>query len=359
MKGSIRFYKGRGYVVRYYDKTGRKWIYKSFKVEDDAELFRAHLNVSRVEGSLDFRDYSKENPLGFRPLSEKWLSYRKGELRCFKNPVLHMRYACSFFGNKNIKAIGYPELEDFTKSLPAHLKPKTKHNILSTVHSFFAWVHRRERSRGFSMPEFPTVAFELGWRRTVDKDTQGAIIEEVERISPVKVWIGVKWLSTYVSIRPIELINIKEGDFDLSLGVVNVKHTKEKKPKIVPMLPEDIDLIKSFPAALPHLYFFRHTKRNGIRYGEKLLYKYWVRACKNLGIEGVDLYGGTRHSSVRALRDIFSPEQIKRGTMHSTNKAFERYFQIELQDARQVYLHTSCTYKKREGGRAKILKIRG
>lgn len=158
-----------------------------------------------------------------------------------------------------------------------------------------------------------------------------------------KIWIGIKWLATYLSIRPIELINIKEGDFDLSLGVVNIRYNKEKKPKIVPLQPEDLNLIKSFPRALPHLHFFRHGKRKGVsekkrkRFGKDYLYKWWKIACKDLGVEGVDLYGGTRHSSVKALRDRFTPDQIKKGTMHHTNKAFERYFQIELEDSRKIY----------------------
>ncbi|MBU1902677.1 MAG: hypothetical protein KJ573_03700, partial [Proteobacteria bacterium] len=67
-------------------------------------------------------------------------------------------------------------------------------------------------------------------------------------------------------------------------------------------------------------------------FGEHLLYEYWKRACSNLNIEGVDLYGGTKHSSATALRIYRTPEQIKRATMHSTNKAFERYFQMELED---------------------------
>jgi len=54
----------------------------------------------------------------------------------------------------------------------------------------------------------------------------------------------------------------------------------------------------------------------------------------------VDLYGGTRHSSVRALREWLSPEQIRKGTMHPTNVAFERYYKIELEDMRNVYRHT-------------------
>jgi integrase len=160
---------------------------------------------------------------------------------------------------------------------------------------------------------------------------------------------------TYVNIRPSELINIKEGDFDLSLGIVNVRYNKESKPKIVKLLEEDIELVKSFPSALPHLYFFRHGNRKGVprskahRFGKDYLYTWWKRACKNLGIENVDLYGGTRHSSVRALREYFSPEEIKQyGTTHSTNKAFERYFQHELGDQEKIFKKARVGKKKGE-----------
>lgn len=54
----------------------------------------------------------------------------------------------------------------------------------------------------------------------------------------------------------------------------------------------------------------------------------------------MDLYGGTRHSSAIALREYRSPEEIKRATMHSTNKAFERYFRMDGDDLRAIYSDT-------------------
>jgi hypothetical protein len=75
----------------------------------------------------------------------------------------------------------------------------------------------------------------------------------------------------------------------------------------------------------------------GDRFGDKYLYKWWVKACENLGIEGVDLYGGTRHSTLRDLRRYRTPEEIRLASMHSTNKAFEKYYQIEPEDLRKIY----------------------
>jgi hypothetical protein len=86
----------------------------------------------------------------------------------------------------------------------------------------------------------------------------------------------------------------------------------------------------------------------------KHFYKWLQRACDNLGLQVVDLYGGTRHSSAVALRSSHTPEQIKRATMHSTNKAFERYFQLSKEELRDVYSVTSgetLGQRKRHPGR--------
>ena len=93
---------------------------------------------------------------------------------------------------------------------------------------------------------------------------------------------------------------------------------------------------------VPHLYFFRHGEgisgaTAGERFGQRYLWKWWKKACENLGISDVDLYGGTRHITATALGQMLTPEQIKAGMMHSTNRAFERYFQKQAGAARGVY----------------------
>ncbi|MBW2610067.1 MAG: hypothetical protein JRC68_06960 [Deltaproteobacteria bacterium] len=96
---------------------------------------------------------------------------------------------------------------------------------------------------------------------------------------------------------------------------------------------------------MPHLYFFRHDrarkgvhKKNKGQFGEKYWYKWWKKACRNLEIEGVDLYGGTRHSTVIDLGEHYTPEEIMlNGTGHTTNKAFSRYFQLKVDKKREIY----------------------
>ena len=80
-----------------------------------------------------------------------------------------------------------------------------------------------------------------------------------------------------------------------------------------------------------------------------------VRACKNVGVEGVDLYGGKRHSTLTALGEFLSPEEVKRGSLHKTNKALERYLQGKARYAKKV---SAQVLKMQEEKKGKVIKPR-
>jgi len=103
-----------------------------------------------------------------------------------------------------------------------------------------------------------------------------------------------------------------------------------------------LDSKKATTMSIPDMYFFRHQAgRSGIKPGDKFGPKYfkvwWDKACKNLGIENIGLYGGTKHTVATALGSILTPEEIKRGgTGSRTNKAFDRYFQPQRREKLKV-----------------------
>ena len=94
--------------------------------------------------------------------------------------------------------------------------------------------------------------------------------------------------------------------------------------------------------------FFRHEKRKGVSakllkaggmFGKDYFYKYWRKACQNLGIDGVSVYPGTKHSTTTAARfEVgMSPEEIRMElTEHKTNKAFDRYLLVDAVRQRQA-----------------------
>jgi len=121
---------------------------------------------------------------------------------------------------------------------------------------------------------------------------------------------------------------------------LRVRHPKEGGTKWVPVDDEDRALVRGMPRGFAGSPFFGAcAEERGVApekpFAERRLYAWWKKACANLGVEGVDFYGETRQSP--ALRSQFSPEQIKGATMHTTNVAFERYFQTGPEDLKDLY----------------------
>lgn len=325
--------------VKFGRETSRRFEGHNYR---GARQFLEGLRFKTVEGSYDQRDYQKCSPLGLHPQSRRWLKTKTGKSAGYlANLARWMDLACAELGpTTNVKHIGFGHIEDLVLSQP--VSDKTRADMAACYNQFFKWVARREN---IPMPVMPRIKYSLGWRNIIDLDTQRRIIDEVCRICPNKrIWIGIKWLATYVAIRPKEMWSLKERHIDVDGYIVLPPGiTKEARPKLVPMLDEDIAIYRELPTSLPDLPFFRRHKGKGVsRPGElisrRAFYRWWKRACANLGIDGVDLYGGTRHSSVSAMGEYFTEEQIKRdATQHSTNKAFARYFRSDAAPKRAIY----------------------
>jgi integrase len=368
MKGNIYLRNGK-FIVRY------RGVYRNCSSRKEAEEILTGLRFKDYEGTFDVRDYRKDQPLGFANLTRKYLEYRKGEIKCLRNPRNHLNHASAFFGNRSIKEIGFGDLEDLLRALPGTLSGKSKKNIFTTLHAFFAWAQAREYID--RVPKFPEIRYTLGFRNTVDKETQNLILEEVKRISyhvNPRIWFGIFLLANYPKVRPGELIQVNEKDIDRVNGAIWIRHTKEGREKRIFLLPEDLEFIKSLPQGFPEMPFFRHEKRKGVstshrlkysgRFGKDYLYKWWKRATSNLGIEGVDLYGGTKHSTVTAAREQMTPEEIRRYlTEHQTNAAFDRYLQVDAQKQREASRKIRATQVlhkvSEQENKGKILKLHG
>ena len=329
-----------GWQVRFGAKIGRHFPLNNLI---GAERYLNFLRHQEDEGIFDPRDHqARRNPLGLKKQGDKWLALKKKQIkpRSYANLARYMKCAYDYFGRStNVKVIGYAQLEDFLFK-KSSWSEKTRANCKSVLHSFFKWASRREC---IPMPDMPDVTYELEWRNVVDIQTQQNIISTVKELSfkvNPKIWFAINCLATYISIRPSELVVIKEKEIDTNMGCFIIPHPKEKRPKVAYLLGDDLRFIKSLPRGLPDMYFFRHPPglrgaQAGQRFGNRYLYKWWKKACAELGIDGVDLYGGTRHSTATALGRICTPEEVRDATGH-TSKAFERYFQNKQARALRV-----------------------
>ena len=321
------------FVVRYGQITKRFDNYK------EAHQFLIGLRHQEGSGQFDARDYqAKSKPLAFNRLAEEWKALKAGAVRpktlgTIKNALDH---AGAVFGEANIKSIRYAHIEDFMAGL--NLAPKSKANTLSILKQFWAWVVARYDIQPIKV--WPVISQpQMRFRNTVSIQDQELILAEVKKITQAtrpRSWLAIKWLMTYINVRPGEMINLKEGHIDRSRGllIIPAPVAKERKDKIVLLLDEDCELISGFPLCFdPDTPFFRHTSGRyvGQALGKQRLYRDWKMACKAIGIDNVDLYGGTKHSTAMGLRlnDAATYEEIRKITGHTTNKAFDRYLKLE------------------------------
>ena len=323
---------------------------------DSYSLANRHLTGLRYkvdEGSFDPIDYKLNNPLSFKKKSEEWLEIKKGNVRKTTYQILarHIYRAGEFFQDKDIRKI---RLEDFQHFLQGftHLGDKSLHNHLSTLKEFYKWLE--DNNSIPRKPKFPKVEFDLAERKTISRETQIKILDELKRIAPSNVWLAIKWLMTYTVLRPHVIQHIRDSWIDKEKWIIHIPKEVEKsrKGKKVHLTEEDIEIIKSSPEALnKELFYFRN--KDGSQFGRKKLYKWWKKACRNLGIEGIELYGGTRHSSCIAMGELgYSPETIRLASQHATDKSFTRYFKFEDNVHRKIY--SACSPDKpRKGSRGK------
>ena len=157
-------------------------VTKRAKTYREAERILDSLRWEVDKGSFDVRDYKRDNPLGFENLARKWLALKQEAVKAksFNNLENYMARAINEWGQLNIKNIGYGEIEDFI--FAQNVSDKTRANIKSCLHDFWEWLRKRKVLSIAQLPEFPEITFELGWRQTVDRSTQEAIIDEVYKI---------------------------------------------------------------------------------------------------------------------------------------------------------------------------------
>ena len=340
-------------------------IYKRFKSYPEAAQFLSGLRFKESEGSLDKRDYQKDQPLAFSSQISKWLTIKKKEVKLttYRNLSRYIHKALESIGDKNVKYISNGDIQDFLYADETAASSKTRSDIRSCLNQFFTWLEDRE---GIKKPSLPKIKYELGWRNLTDLTTQRSIIDHLYEIAPEKVAFGVDLLATYPKLRPDDLRRIAEKDCDGQFIIILHPTKKSNARKVIQLLPEHaeqwVQLSKKYPA-LPGMPFFRHhgeTKAAPLNevYGKDYLYKWWKRACSDLNNEGLDLYGGTRHSTVTAIATMADEASAKKASAHETNKAFARYCQAEDAVAYNMASMVRAKTKCRNGAGAKITTIK-
>lgn len=341
-------------------------IYRNFAdyIQAEQELnYLRHEKGSRARFNPD--DYRSARPNSFRMLKDKYLK-RKENLSSFRDIARYINRAADYFDLTNIRDISGADIEDYLFSIQG-ISEKTRHNHMTQLRDFWSWCLKRGNIISvYEMPMFPDIHYELGRRKLTDWNTQELILSTVKDLSyhvNPKIWFGIDILATYTALRPDDLRRVHENSLDVQSGFLTIFNpTKRKnKFKVIRLIDDHVktwrELQRQFPA-MPDMPFFRHNGginrvKAGEPFGEKYLYKWWTKACIEIGLEGVPLYPGTKHTTATETARLLGTEKALTAS-GLTNKAFNRYCEIENSDSFETV--TAIMKKKKKS--AEVLRLK-
>jgi len=322
-------------------------IYQRHQSYENAAQALNHLRYEKGNRSdrFDPDDYKTARPNSFASLAPKYFD-RKSKLASFRKIKSIIERATSHFYSLNMREITGGDLDDYLYGIP-DISEKTRHNHCSQLHDFWTWCYERGVIRLDEFPKFPKIDYELGYRKITNWDIQEKVISKVREMYAVnpKIGLAVDMLAQYTALRPDDLRRVNESSFDEKTGWLTIHNPTKKKNKFkyIKLHQDHIDewkaIQKKFPA-LPETPFFRHVTsirraKQGILFGPNFLSKVWNRASKEVGLEGVPLYPGTKHTTATETAKMMGSEKALNAS-GLTNKAFERYCQLEKADAIEV-----------------------
>jgi integrase len=275
----------------------------------------------------------------FGVLCEKYLNILEhGDLRpaTLRRYWAHYRRLEWYLGSRQVKHITYAVLED-TKVRISDLAPKTVYDMFGFLKTFLVWCVKREDIDLKVVPPFPKLSKYMGLRKIVDKETQANIIEKIKTlyVHAPKAHLGAQILATYPKIRPGELMQVTEAHLDLTDGWITIPAPKEQRePKKIKLTDKHITLLRANVSGNPDRKLL--SFEDGRPFGRDYLYDAWTKACRELGIEGISLYAGTKHSTATALAKVYPYKMVKEAAGVSS-RAMERYINISEEDVVALY----------------------
>lgn len=334
----------RGNRVRIYsDKHGlpldslkrAERVLEGIRYEIDNDRFDPARYIAREREEYEFHsrmekwtaDYERKKGRG-----EISSSYLK-EIRRYGG-----KYFIPFFGNSDLRDIHTKHVKDFSDWLPESLSPKTRKDILDTLNKFFNDMKDLEiLEKAPIIPKISVPEPPFNW---CDMETQEAILREIPRIH----W-PIMWFIAKQGVRPSEARALHWEDLDLKNDVVCIRRafslndlrmtTKGKHADWLPLHPEVKRLTLELPRGISGFVF----TYKGRHYSESMMRKLWKAACKKLGITGLSLYQGTRHSVASdAVQRGLSLYDVMDALRHKDIRTTMKYSHLEMEGKKRGLL---------------------
>lgn len=245
---------------------------------------------------------------------------------------LYNNHLKPYFGDMDMRVITAGEIVKFYRGFKKTLRQRE----LATAELRVILKDAVSKDILDGVPKFP--ALKKPRKRNVEtfytKAEQTLVISKIEN---EKYRDAVRILSRHL-IRPSEVRAIREKDVYLFEKIIKIRQHFSQGTKLIPgrksneaIHPLRIDettteIVSKYLTGNPEAPLFKGD--HGGYMGEKVLSEAWRKAVKEAELPYIDLYTGTKHSTMTYLRKAgFTIAQIMNMSGHLTEDAAERYAQ--------------------------------
>jgi len=352
--GRIRVERRRDGLAFYLDfrPYGRLWSHQGIRIRDEAtarrvlEAIRAKvadgLPLEEALASFAAPD-AQERTFGW--WYARWLVVKRREADAGERSPTYVRDLDYYgrpggylepLGTVPLHALDYGVLEDFSLELAGRgLSTKSRRNVLGAVRSCLGWLKRRGELR--DLPEFPWPKVEEYEPRLISVDDQDRILAAIPEIER-----GVFLALALLGLRPgearaLEVSDYRDGWLVVDKGMKGasarapIRGTKTGRPKRLPVPVPLADWIARHvsPSSRLRAAPLFVNPRTGIRWSHWAIREHWLAAAAAVGLEGVRLYEGTKHSmATDALRRGVSERALQAFLGHSDVRSTRRYARL-------------------------------
>jgi integrase/recombinase XerD len=267
-------------------------------------------DLEKFRGWMEFRRYGRSTVNSYITMISRFLRFIKPVRSVDCVPYDVVRY-----------------VNDFILSM--RLSYTFQNQTVSAMKLFFSEIYNRplvieklERPRGeFRLPNVLS--------RDEVKKLLGAVINLKHR--------ALLSLTYGCGLRRQEVLNLKLNDIDSKRGIINVRQSKGRKDRVVPVSEKLLELLRDYYKAYrPDRYLFEGDERGGM-YSPTSFENVLKRACRKAGINKPVTLHWLRHSYATHLLESGTDIRYIQALLgHSSSKTTEIYTHVSMGSLKNI-----------------------
>ena len=271
-----------------------KRVLEKLRTEIDEKKFDPSHYVKKKFESYNFERFTTDRWLKSKKKAVEKKQFSKENLKRIEGTI--NRLILPRFHDKDIRDIKTGQVQEFFDFLPSYYSAKSLKNMMGLLHKIL--IDAKRWGYIVEVPDFPAITVPQAPPKWIHEDLQEVILKRIKEKYPQHY--NIIFFMRYQGTRPGETralmwdcVDLKDEQILILRaydGNILKEFPKNKIAEPIPMHPEVKEMLQSFPrqdiGKHKNFVFLCHSRP----YGSNRLNVIWKKVCKELGIEGVNLY---------------------------------------------------------------------